>query len=385
MRTLSIPVLAGLMLLGPGCEERNKIVAGRGVDECNVTNMTLSGTQWVMWEAMPDGTSRANPRARMKFYEEDEMLKVDYTVGSPYEVHTYECRLAADEVKCAEEPRLFDWCLSLEVHKAGSCTPARLQEIAGPGMELEPAEIAEAQQKVKEELELVAKRAEENPRFLAQYKLSKNTLANKLQGILDVRVRERKCQLMVTDQYMTIYNGQKVVDSNPVGTNPFVQDKDNTWLYENCVEGTRFLAMSQETPPTDEELKALDPKRQFGASDTVHYHYVGVQNIKPEEGCTYSADLWAQWKPKAKDVAMEVVDCEMMVPSEDDPEKGEKLTKCVQWSSDHVWKDDMERLEFVSDMGTAPRAFYGMTRYKTCGGEKEKLDTICASTRVMKL
>jgi len=351
--------------------------------ECDVTYRTLAGTQWVMWEAMPGGTNRANPRARMKFYKEDGLLKVDYSVGSPYEMHTYDCIVGPQEVKCAEEPKLFDWCLSLEAWQEGACNANKLREIAG-GTELEAKDIAQAQVDVGKEMELAKEKFKDNPQMMARYKASKNFLGNKLQGLLTVRVRPEKCQLIVDDQYMTLHNGERIVDSNPVGTNPFVQDKDGTWLWENCMEGTRFLALAQETAPTDEELQQIDPKRAFGKSDTVHYHYIGLKSLEAEEGCTYTADEWVQWQPGQKGVQMEVVDCKATVPSEEDPEKGKEITKCVQWTGSHTWAEQMDALKFVADDENVPRAFYGLTRYKQCEGkEKEEIDTICAAARIM--
>ena len=113
-------------------------------EACDVTNRKLADTQWVMWEAMPDGTTRANPRARMKFYKEEGLLKVDYSVGSPYEMHTYDCVVGPQEVQCAEEPKLFDWCLALEAWQEGACNAQKLREIAG-GTEIEAKDIAQAQ------------------------------------------------------------------------------------------------------------------------------------------------------------------------------------------------------------------------------------------------
>ncbi|MFK7927974.1 MAG: hypothetical protein AB8H79_07280 [Myxococcota bacterium] len=366
-----------------GCDEGRKITAGGGVQECSITNQSLNDTQWVMWEAMPEGPNRANPLARMKFFKEDGKLKVDYSVGSPYEMHSYDCFVGEREVNCMEEPKLFDWCLSLEVYEPGSCNTQKLQELAGD-LQLEGADIAKAQEEVKAEIALATERFKENPAMMAQYKRSKNFLGNKLQGLLDVNVNEKKCQLRVTDQYMTIFNGKKLVDSNPVGTNPFVQDKDNTYLYENCMEGNKFLALSQEKAPTDEELKAIDPKRQFGSSDTIHYHYIGLKNVEAVEGCSYSADSWVQWKPGAKDMKMEVVDCDYSVPDEADPKKVRKISKCVVWTGAHSWAANVDALKFVGEEPSSPRAFYGLTRYKTCAdGKKEELDTICASARVM--
>lgn len=358
--------------------------------ECDVTNRKLSGTQWVMWEAMPDGSNRANPRARMKFYKEEGLLKVDYTVGSPYEMHTYDCIVGPKEVRCAEEPKLFDWCLALEVWQEGACNAQKLREIAGD-VELTGKEIAEAQADVRKELALATEKFKDDPRMMQQYKMSKNFLGNKLQGLLSVRVREEKCQLIVNDQYMTLHNGKRIVDSNPVGTNPFVKDEGGEWLWENCKEGTKFLALQQESPPTDEELKNIDPKRQFASTDTVHYHYIGLKDVEAKEGCTYTADEWIQWKPGKKGMEMQTVDCDYTVPvegeeTEDGKPKTKKISKCVVWQGQHVWKDDVDSLKFVAEEETTPRGFYGLTRYESCPGEEKKeLDTICASTRIMEL
>lgn len=353
--------------------------------ECGVSNRKLAGSQWVMWEAMPDGSNRANPRARMKFYKEEGLLKVDYSVGSPYEMHTYECIVGPQEVRCAEEPKLFDWCLALEAWQDGACNAQKLREIAGD-MELEGKDIAKAQADVSAEMKLATEKFKDDPRMMQQYKMSKNFLGNKLQGLLSVRVREEKCQLIVNDQYMTLHNGKRIVDSNPVGTNPFVKDEGGEWLWENCKEGTKFLALGQETAPTDEELQRIDAKRQFGTSDTVYYHYIGLKNVEAEEGCTYSADEWVQWQPGDKGMQMEVVDCDYTVPDADDPKKGKKISKCVVWKGSHTWSADAEKLKLVADDEMSPRGFYGLTRYKTCDGkEKEELDTICASTRVIEL
>ena len=49
-------------------------------------------------------------------------------------------------------------------------------------------------------------------------------LGNKLQGILYVKVDESACRLKVTDNYMTMFNGERKEDSNPNGTNPFVKN-----------------------------------------------------------------------------------------------------------------------------------------------------------------
>jgi hypothetical protein len=366
------------------CEESKTIEVGGAPVDCKVTLNNLAGTQWVMHEAMPDKTDRPNPRARMRFYQGDQGLKVDYSVGSPYEMHTYDCQVGPREMKCAEEAKVVDWCLSLEAHQAGSCSPAKLRELGATG--IDDSELADAVSKARKEIAAVTEQAKDNPQMLAQYKLARNNLGNKLQGLLDLRVNEKRCQLVITDQYMTIYNGQKIVDSNPVGTNPFVQDKDNTWLWENCVEGTKFLAFPQETPPTDEEIKGLDPKRQFSSKDTVNYHYIGVKHLEAKEGCTYSADTWVQWKPAATGLEIATYDCNLTIPdpaAPGDASKARPVKKCVKWHAAHQWTD-VSGLTYVADDAAIPRAFFGMTRYEQCdGGEKKKLDTVCAAARIV--
>jgi len=376
-----VSLVAFNLVFVAGCDEGTGVTTRGGAGdepECTLSNSKLAGTTWLMAEAMPDTTVRNNPRARMRFYDEDGMLKVDYSVGSAYEVQKYECRLAGEEVSCREKPKLSDWCRTLEVHQPGSCTAAKLRELGA--IDSTDADINKAIGEARMQIEAAKKDTATWP----QFQRANNFLGNKLQGLLDLRVREKKCQLMVTDQYMTIFNGTRIVDSNPVGTNAFNQDKEGTWLFENCQEGTKFLAMSQQAAPTDKELQSLDPKRQFVSTDTIYYHYIGLKHLEAVEGCAYSADLWTQWKPKAQDVPVSTMDCKVMVADEKDPSKGKPVTKCVNWTSDHVWASQMEDLKFVADDETTPRAFYGMTRYKSCGGApKEKLDTICASARVM--
>jgi hypothetical protein len=371
-----------LLLAMSACEERSTITIGGPAEACTLTLNNLAGTQWVMYEAMPGAPARPNPRARMRFTQGDSGLKVEYSVGSPFEMHTYDCRVGPREINCMEEAKLMDWCLSLEVHQPGSCTPSRLRELGASGFEEE--ELAKAASDARKEIASVTEQAKKDPRLLAQYKLARNNLGNKLRGLLDVRVNEKRCQLIVTDQYMTIYNGNKIVDSNPVGTNPFVQDKDNTWLWDNCMEGTKFLALQQETAPSDQDLQAIDPRRQFSNKDTIYYHYVGLKNIEAKDGCSYSADTWAQWQPLAQGVELGTMDCDFTIPEGNDPKKGRRVRKCVNWSASHQWSDT-SGLGFVAEDDSIPRAFFGMTRYQTCDGKKEKLDTICAAARIVEM
>ena len=52
---------------------------------------------------------------------------------------------------------------------------------------------------------------------------------------------------------MTVYNGKKVEDSNPVGTNAFVKNELGDLLWEHCENRNDFLPLSKGTFPEDPE------------------------------------------------------------------------------------------------------------------------------------
>ena len=118
--TVAIGALGLLVGCGEGSDANQQT--------CTVTNETLNDTQWVMWEALPEGEYRENPMARMKFFQEDNIQKVSYTVKSPGDVYEYSCEEKmgkGNEIKewfCKEEAHIRDWCQALEVHQAGSCS-----------------------------------------------------------------------------------------------------------------------------------------------------------------------------------------------------------------------------------------------------------------------
>ena len=347
----------GALSLLVGCGDTG---SGTADERCTVTNETINETQWVMWEALPGGQYRENAMARMKFFEEDGTQKVSYTVKSPGDVYVYVCedqRGKGNEIKewfCKEESHIRDWCQALEVHQEGLCSSSKLQELGAEGT---PKEFEDA---IKEGRETVAK-YRGTPNW-AQFRLNNNNLGNKLQGFLYVKMKkvrakaaDQRCQLSVTDMYMTLYDGRRVEDSNPVGTNPFIQTKE-PFEFEHCTDPTALFDYSSATLPEDKTT--IPARRLHELEQTVYYHYIGQKDAKATEGCAYSVDTYAQWKPIST---------------------GQEVTVAadglIQWNMSYAWTD-LNSLKVVNDQN--PTGVMKMVRYKTCAdGKKEKIDVLC--------
>lgn len=332
---------------------------GKAEDACNVTLDTLDGTQWAMLEAMPDKTDRVNPKARMKWFKEGDQLKVKYTAASLGDVYTYTCAVKGEgadaEVRCAETARIRDWCQALEVHKRGSCNAEKLAQLG-------------AVQQTPPEVEALIK---DGVAWVEKYRgtpewdkvvLNNNNLGNKLQGLLDGKIDAKRCRLRASDMYMTIYNGEQRIDSNPVGTNPFVQ-LEGEWLWEHCDDGLNLVEFDAPELPAD--LATIPPPHLrvhpcagdvdmqgqcVDAKGKLYYHYLGKNGVEAQEGCTYSADIYAGWKPVGKDVAANFAEGK------------------VAWTWEQPWGD----LSLQPGVGVL-----SMVRYKNCGGKREKIDTLC--------
>lgn len=360
MRRWTVGVGALGLLVGCG--------GGSGADEqtCAVTNETLNDTQWVMWEALPEGKYRENPMARMKFFQEDGVQKVSYTVKSPGDVYEYSCEEKmgkGNEIKewfCKEKEHIRDWCQALEVHQAGSCTQASLEALGASGT---PKEFEDAIKLAKETVDTYR----DKPTW-TQFKLNNNNLGNKLQGLLYVKMKkvrakakDQRCQLSVTDMYMTIYEGRRVEDSNPVGTNPFIQS-EAAYDYEHCTDPAGLFDFASATLPEDKST--IPNRRMYEPGQEVYYHYIGDKEVKATEGCSYSVDTSAQWKPVASGQ-------EVAVSAEG----------VVQWNTSHKW-NDIDALKTVNDLN--PAGIFKMVRYKTCAdGKKETIDVLCTPAFVV--
>ena len=310
----------------------------------------MAGKSFVMSEAQPEGPNKENPLARLTFVDEGG-LKVKYTAMSVSDVYTYECSKQEKEngeaeLLCAEKERLQDWCEAI-LARDKTCTRKKLQKL---GATASDEELDAAIKAAKDAWAKVEKEGSERDQKI--WKLRRASLGNKLQGRLFAKIDSR-CRLRIDDLYWTLKpDGEKVEDSNPAGTNPFVRT-EQPFLFEHCDDSAALWDLETDAYPTE----ALQEAPQHAIGKPVYYYYTGKEAVEPQEGCTYSFDTYAGWLPDQKD----------QKPTEQDGK--------LIWRAEHTYADT-ELREVNGKQG----ALFHMVRYKTCGGTKEKIDVACRAS-----
>jgi hypothetical protein len=334
-------LLAGCSLLG----------GGDTGPSCDLTLEGLPGTSWVMLAAQ-GGVEKKDHIARLRFDQKGEEIVAKYTVASPSDVYEYPCVIreaddeeegGKDELYCSQPQRTVAWCQALLVADE-VCSKKKLRQIGAEGTdeELNKA-IIEAKANVRE-------MRDKGGQDWMKFKFLNNNLANKLQGRLYISIDEKQCRLSVGDFYWTIFNGRDVEDTNPVGQNPFVKG-DGEYLWEHCNDGSS-IAM---TEAAEVDLDSYQRPGTLGVGKETFYTYLGENTQKAEEGCSYSADVYASWRPVEKGIE---------VPAGDDG--------ALSWQVKHTWSADN-----VHEVQGKQVGVLTMVRHKNCGGTKEKIDTVC--------
>jgi len=317
-RGLWLASLSTALVLG-GCDDEKKgglTVGDAGHDGCELSMDGLADSEWVILKINPDKSTNPDHSARLKFVKEDGKLQAKYNVQSVADMYTYRCeKTKEDKVTCREKPRVKDFCQALEAG-GSKCDTATLKTF------LPDATDKELEEGIKKGMEVVNK-YKDKPEW-KQFQAQNNNLGNKLRGILYAKLDSKRCQIRLTDNYMTVYNGKKVEDSNPVGTNPFVKNEMGELLWEHCDNRNDFLPLSKGTFPDDPANVRPEPQQAVGKE--VHFWYLAGDAIAPTEGCTYKYDLWLDGKSLAKD----------QTPAQVDDGKGGKR---LEWHYAHTFSD----------------------------------------------
>ncbi|MCB9780909.1 MAG: hypothetical protein H6742_20235 [Alphaproteobacteria bacterium] len=312
----SQPLLLALPVLLLACEEQGSgiTVGKQATAECALSKDSLVDTEWVILKAMPDKTEIPDHKTRMKFVKGDDGLQVKYNVGSLSDMYTYDCETKGEGLVCVEEPKVKDMCQALLVADA-ECTDAKLKELAPNASDDE----------IKKGIEEAVANVEKykGGEGWDSFKLNNNNLGNKLQGILYVDIDTRNCRLRITDNYVTIYNGKRLEDSNPTGTNPFVKHEGGELLWEHCTDsGDVAITQLTEYP---EDLTNVAVIREAGMGDEVHFWYLGDDGRQAAETCDVTYDLWFDGTNPQKGLKPEIVDA--------------KGGKEYRWHWSHKWTE----------------------------------------------
>lgn len=342
--------VVGTLVLG-ACEEKksNKFnLNGTQGVACDLTLDNLAGTEWVIERINPDKSVEADIMTRLKVYAKDGATRVKYNVGSLSDMYDYECQPRGGELACWEDPpKVRDMCQSL-LASGNVCDAATLKGFAPTATDEDIAEgIKEANLTVDK-----YKGTDKWDAFVFQ----NNNLGNKLGGLVYLKVDEKRCKLRITDNYMTVFDGKKIEDSNPVGTNLFLKNTE-TLFWEHCTDsGDLIASKSAEFPKTEEEAVTCAPPRCMAAAgEAITYHYIGQDGRTPKEGCTTTFDTWLNWKPLQSGVAAELVDWKV----------GNKTVQEL-------------RYPITQTYSTSGKQVLELVRYETCEGKaKEQVEVAC--------
>jgi hypothetical protein len=292
--------MLGMILVGAtACQQDEGMVIGaEAVEGCQLSLDNLGGSEWVLLSVAPDKTESADHSARLKFYNEDGGLKAKYNAKSVGDMYTYECRTRGEGLFCAEPAKVKDWCQALETGD-GTCDAANLRKIDDA---ITDAQIEEGMAEARKVIDQY-----KGGKDWEQFVFNNNNLGNKLQGRIHVSLDSRNCRLTINDLYMTIYNGKKREDSNPIGRSSFVANEaGQELLWEHCDDGLNLVDIEDAEYPKD--LGKVQPKTRWGVGETVNYWYLGEDLRNVEEGCSYSYDTWLDGKPLSKGNTPEIVD-----------------------------------------------------------------------------
>jgi len=314
---------------------------------CDLGFDTLGGRTFVMLEAKDQNTEVQNIQARVKFEQRGDKLVAMYTAKSAINTYEYTCGEGkrADELECKTELYTDRLCRTLEVQNEGGCTVDALKEFGPSQSGEELAKLVEAETK-----KVAEARKSDNWRA---FRVANHNVANVVQGVVLVSVREKQCDIKLTDMFMTHANGKALRDMNPVGRNTFVPVQDDL-LFADCTDEKWLLDLSTKEVPKD--LNTVPNPRQYTAGQDVYFHYLEPAALKPEEGCEYSYDTYSSYIARDKGVNVELT-----------------ADGNLDWTAGT--KFDSEQL-IPTGRGAKGGVFH-MVRYKTCGGKKEVLNVPC--------
>lgn len=308
-------------------EEPKKEAAPSG---CDIDMTKLAGSAWVHLKATADGSLQPNPQARLRFRDNAGALEADYTAASLGDVYKYECKLAGNIATCVEADEHLDaWCKAYAASHDGVCDPAAV----GAALGIPAEKFKDVAIKVNKELKGLSKAETE-----VQRKVD-NSPNNKIRAKFLVALNKGTCQLTLQDKYQTMVNGKLNEFENVLGAAPFGKATEE-YFWTTCKDADNTKA------PGPDGQHLIDQ-----AMGTVKFVGSLGAKVRPDPGCTYTADVWRDWVKLTPDVPAAI-------------EKGQ-----VTWTAD------------VPLTSKGLHAVY-FDRKKTCGDKVEVIGPTCATVRV---
>jgi hypothetical protein len=319
MLSLAAGGLLAMALVVGGCEQKTTMGVAP-VEECSIDLHNLSG-MFIAQKAAPDRGEYLDKDFRMLFFEEDGKKKLLHTGGRVFpqlpltEKFNYEFTKFVDE---AETEALY--------------TANFVQDFE-------------------------AKELEER-------KKTNKDLGWKLEGMVYVRLDEKRCRLKVSDMYVTYVEGKRIEDFNMGGQSAYLISEETRYSMVTCPparkrekpeenrQGELIAWEKAEPDPNRDESYPRGPKgTMVPDGKPVHWMWIDPEmNEKTaEEGCTYNLDVYFD------DLPVESLQDVAVTP-------GKKWT---YWS-----------FEMTHDVIEKP-TFIEIHRHKVCGAEDTTIEAVC--------
>ncbi len=292
--------LLGTAVLGlVACGEQEKASTETEAVQCDLSLDELTDSEWLFLKEINGQDPEPDPKSRLKFVSKDGKMVAKYTAGSLSDMYDYECGsdLEDGQLVCRTKPDIVQWCQTL-MSSNRKCNLKTLQYID------ETLTDSEEVKKGIEEATKLFKEAKSGDNF-TRYKRQFNTLTNKLQGIIYVNVDTNNCRLNVIDHYVAYVDKKRQEDSNPNGNNGFVKNELGTLQWEDCETPQIFDTTTATFPEKPEEVQ---PIGRHAVGTEVHYWVLHEPLRYAEEGCTYTYDVFHNYKRVESGLTPEVVD-----------------------------------------------------------------------------
>jgi len=321
--TLAFLAIAALGAILAGCESRTTIGTAP-VAECQLNVEALDG-MYIAQKASPEKGEFLDKDFRIKFYEEDGAKKAISTGG-----------------------RLFP---QLPLTQKYSYDFKEIREMPdGEKVAYYHADLAKFYQFNAEELEK-QKKKNKNPGW-------------KIEGMLYVRVNDKRCRLQVSDMYATFLEGERVEDFNPGGESPYIPSEETRYSMVDCPPN-----YNRDKPETNRQGELIpwnkedpDPNRdqpypysaqgaRVPVGEAVNWMYIDValNDKNNPEGCTYYLDVYYD------DLPVESLQNVAVTPG----------AKWTYWRF-QMTHEALEEKEIIE-----------IHRHKVCGGVDELIDGVC--------
>ena len=203
-----------------------------------------------------------------------------------------------------------------------------------------------------------------NAEELEKRKKENKNLGWKLDGMLYIRVDEKRCRLKISDMYATFVEGKRTEDFNTGGQSSYVESDEDAYSMVDCPQaynrdkpemnrqGELIPWEKAEPDPTRDQpypYSAQGARVPVGTPVNWMYIDIALTTKNAPEGCTYYLDAYFD------DLPLESAQNVAVTPGD----------RATYWAF-QMTHEALEEKEFIE-----------IHRHKVCGGKDEIIDAVC--------